>query len=107
MTQLVFPKGEYINAHLCFSTTGSPTGVFLNLLDENDNQLYSPFDTNGNYIKTKCQIISGINNRITFPANYSSNYWIDYETGNYNWKLVFSGNEEYEPKTFPIDIKII
>lgn len=107
MVQITFSKGKYINSYLSFSTTGVPTGVFLNMVDENGNQLYSPFDINGNYIKTKCQITSGIINQVTFPANYSSNYWTDYEVGNYNWKLVFNGNEQYEAKVFPIDVEII
>lgn len=85
-----------------------PKEGILYLVDENMNQLYSPYDENGNLNKTKCLAYIKENNYIPLPAQYLSNgTWQDYPAGIYNWYLYYKGNDEYDEQILPITIEII
>lgn len=104
--EYIFKKGNYTNTYIVVKTNGLPSGVILNLLDENYNQLYSPFDVNGNEIKTRCSVVVGETDAIPLPANYSNNSYTDFNEGTYNWFFKYDGNDYYTEKIIPHTVKI-
>ena len=105
---LIFKKGDYLHTYIVIKTTGIPNGEILYLLDGNLNQLYSPYDINGNEIKSPCFIISGETDALQLPADYiTENNYEDFEAGIYNWKLKYDGDETtFLNKIIPITVKI-
>lgn len=87
--------------------TQIPNGTILNVLDSSGKQLYSPYDTNGNQIKTKCTVTMGEENILPLPANYltETNY-IDFEPGIYTWQLKYFGDEYYNEYSIPFIVEI-
>lgn len=84
-----------------------PDGIILNLCDEKGQQLYSPYDTNGNAIKTRCTVTIGEENVLPLPADYiNSNEYIDFEVGTYYWQLKYFGNEYWQSYSIPFVIEI-
>lgn len=104
--EYIFKKGNYTNTYIVVKTNGLPSGVTLNLLDENYNQLYSPFDVNGNEIKTRCSVVVGETDAIPLPANYSNNSYTDFNEGTYNWFFKYDGSDYYTEKIIPHTVKI-
>lgn len=103
---LIFKKGDYLHTYVVIKTIGIPNGEKLYLLDENSNQLYSPYDINGNKTKSICSIVSGETNALQLPANYSGNQYTDFEEGTYNWKLKYDGGSSFTEKIIPITVEI-
>ena len=84
-----------------------PDGVILNLCDDKGKQLYSPYDTNGNAIKTRCTVTVGEENVLPLPADYiTDNEYVDFEAGTYYWQLKFFGNEYYRAYSLPFTVEI-
>lgn len=108
VSDFIFKKGSYTSTYIVVTTTGIPDGVILNLLDENDNQLYSPVDTNNNWITTACSITVGETDIIPLPAQFDNQLssHTPFPAGTYNWKLVFNENNNYERKEIPLTIEI-
>lgn len=108
VSDFIFKKASYTSTYIVVTTTGIPDGVILNLLDENDNQLYSPVDTNNNWITTACSITVGESDIIPLPAQFDNQLssHVPFSAGTYNWKLKFSGNSYYEEKELPLEIEI-
>ena len=108
IADFILKKGDYTNTYITIETDGIPDGVILNLLDENDNQLYSPVDTNNNWITTACSITVGETDIIPLPAQFDNQLssHVPFSAGTYNWKLKFSGNSYYEEKELPLEIEI-
>ena len=108
IADFILKKGDYTNTYIAIETDGIPDGVILNLLDENDNQLYSPVDTNNNWITTACSITVGETDIIPLPAQFDNQLssHVPFSAGTYNWKLKFSGNSYYEEKELPLEIEI-
>ena len=108
IADFILKKGDYTNTYITIETDGIPDGVILNLLDENDNQLYSPVDTNNNWITTACSVTVGESDIIPLPAQFDNQLssHVPFSAGTYNWKLKFSGNNYYEEKELPLEIEI-
>ena len=108
IADFILKKGDYTNTYITIETDGIPDGVILNLLDENDNQLYSPVDTNNNWITTACSITVGETDIIPLPAQFDNQLssHVPFSAGTYNWKLKFSGNSYYEEKELPLEVEI-
>ena len=108
IADFILKKGDYTNTYITIETDGIPDGVILNLLDENDNQLYSPVDTNNNWITTACSITVGETDIIPLPAQFDNQLssHVPFSAGTYNWKLKFSDNGYYEEKELPLEIEI-
>lgn len=108
VADFILKKGDYTNTYITIETDGIPDGVILNLLDENDNQLYSPVDANNNWITTACSITVGESDIIPLPAQFDNQLssHVPFSAGTYNWKLKFSGNSYYEEKELPLEIEI-
>ena len=104
---LTFKKGNYTNTYMHIRPMGTPSGFTAYLLDENDNQLYSPVDANGSPGKTPCSVTIGSTNVMPLPANYDGNTYTDFDVGTYNWKLKYNGNAIYKSYTIPIIVKIV
>lgn len=108
IADFIFKKTGYTCTYIVIHTTGIPNGVILNLCDENSNQLYSPVDTNKNWITTACSITVGETDIIPLPAQFNnelSNH-VPFPVGTHNWKLVFAGNDYYEGKELPLTVEI-
>lgn len=103
---IIFKQGDYVHTYIVISTNGYPDGATLYLLDSNMNQLYSPYDINGNQVKTECTIVVGETDALQLPANYDGNKYTDFEEGTYNWKLKYNGNQTFAEQIIPITIKI-
>ena len=103
---LIFKKGDYLHTYIVIKTTGIPNGEKLYLLDENSNQLYSPYDINGNQTKSICFITSGETDALQLPANYNGNQYTDFAVGTYNWKLKYDGGSSFTGKIIPITVEI-
>ena len=105
---IILKKGDYTNTYITVKTTGIPNGVILSLVDENSEQLYSPVDTNNNWITTACSITVGESDIIPLPAQFDAQLssHIPFSAGIYNWKLKFSGNDYYEEKELPLNVEI-
>lgn len=108
IADFILKKGDYTNTYITIETDGIPDGVILNLLDENDNQLYSPVDTNNNWITTACSITVGESDIIPLPAQFDNQLssHVPFSAGTYNWKLKFSDNGYYEGKELPLEVEI-
>lgn len=108
VSDFIFKKGSYTSTYIVVTTTGIPDGVILNLLDENDNQLYSPVDANNNWITTACSVTVGETDIIPLPAQFDNQLssHVPFSAGTYSWKLKFSGNSYYEEKELPLEIEI-
>ena len=108
VSDFIFKKASYTSTYIVVTTTGIPDGVILNLLDENDNQLYSPVDTNNNWITTACSVTVGETDIIPLPAQFDNQLssHTPFPSGTYNWKLVFNENNNYERKEIPLTIEI-
>lgn len=108
VSDFIFKKASYTSTYIVVTTTGIPDGVILNLLDENDNQLYSPVDTNNNWITTACSVTVGESDIIPLPAQFDNQLssHVPFSAGTYNWKLKFSSNSYYEEKELPLEIEI-
>lgn len=99
-TNVIFKKGNYDNTYIIIDTSDIEPNLIFNLVDENEQQLYSPYDTNGILCKTKCSIITGGKSIVPLPANYTSvDTYTDFDAGIYDWRLKFDGNNMYEPLT--------
>ena len=108
VSDFIFKRGDYSNTYIVVHTNGIPNGVVLKLVDENLQQLYSPIDANNNWITTVCSIIVGQSNIIPLPAQFNSQLsnHTPFPAGTYNWKLVYSGNTNYEGIELPLTIEI-
>ena len=108
IADFILKKGDYTNTYITIETDGIPDGVILNLLDENDNQLYSPVDTNNNWITTACSITVGETDIIPLPAQFDNQLssHVPFSAGTYNWKLKFYDNSYYEGKELPLEVEI-
>ena len=108
VADFILKKGDYTNTYITIETDGIPDGVILNLLDENDNQLYSPVDTNNNWITTACSITVGETDIIPLPAQFDNQLssHVPFSAGTYNWKLKFYDNSYYEGKELPLEVEI-
>lgn len=105
---LIYKKGNYLNTYLIADITGLPDNATLSLTDAQNNQLYSPFDVNGNYEKTACTVeTTNTKIAIPLPAQYNGDLWTDYPAGTYNWKLRYYGDDLYEAKDYPLVIQIV
>lgn len=105
---LIYKKGNYLNTYLIADITGLPDNATLSLTDAQNNQLYSPFDVNGNYEKTACTAeTTNTKIAIPLPAQYNGDLWTDYPAGIYNWKLRYHGDDLYEAKDYPLAIQIV
>lgn len=108
VADFILKKGDYTNTYIAIDTSGLPNGVTLKLVDENSYQLYSPVDTNDNWITTACTITVGESDIIPLPARFDNQLssHVPFAAGNYNWKLKFSGNNYYEEKEIPLKVEI-
>lgn len=108
VADFILKKGDYTNTYITIETDGIPDGVVLKLVDENLHQLYSPVDTNNNWITTACSITVGESDIIPLPAQFDNQLssHVPFSAGTYNWKLKFSGNSYYEEKELPLEIEI-
>lgn len=108
ISDFILKRGDYTNTYIAIKTEGVPDGVILSLVDENLNQLYSPVDTNNNWITTACSITVGESDIIPLPAQFNNQLssHIPFAVGTYNWKLKFSGNNYYEEKEIPLNVEI-
>lgn len=108
VSDFIFKKGDYSNTYIVVHTNGVPNGVVLKLVDENLQQLYSPTDANSNWVTTVCSITVGQSNIIPLPAQFNSQLsnHTPFPAGTYNWKLVYSGNTNYEGIELPLTVEI-
>lgn len=108
VADFILKKGDYTNTYITIETDGIPDGVILKLVDENLHQLYSPVDTNNNWITTACSITVGESDIIPLPAQFDNQLssHVPFSAGTYNWKLKFSGNNYYEEKEIPLEVEI-
>lgn len=108
IADFILKKGDYTNTYIAIETDGIPDGVVLKLVDENLHQLYSPVDTNNNWITTACSVTVGETDIIPLPAQFDNQLssHVPFSAGTYNWKLKFSGNNYYEEKELPLEIEI-
>lgn len=112
-TTFIFKKGNYTNTYVIAEINGLPDNqtLYLGYLDENNNfiQLYTPFDLNGNYIRTKCCCESKNTQAMPLPANYNSDYsyWEDFPVGTYNWILRLPESENFLAADYPFNVEII
>lgn len=106
---ILFKKGDYTHTYIGIKTEGIPNDVILNLVDEESNILYSPVDTNKNWITTQCSITVGETDIIQLPAQFNDDLssFMPFDSGTYNWKLQFSGNDEFNAIEIPFPVKII
>lgn len=105
---LIYKKGNYSNTYLIADITGLPDNATLFLTDAQNNQLYSPFNVNGDYEKTACTAeTTNTKIAIPLPAQYDGDFWTDYPAGTYNWKLRYHGDDLYEAKDYPLAIQIV
>lgn len=105
---LIYKKGNYSNTYLIADITGLPDSAILFLTDAQNNQLYSPFNVNGDYEKTACTAeTTNTKIAIPLPAQYDGDFWTDYPAGTYNWKLRYHGDDLYEAKDYPLVIQIV
>ena len=108
VADFILKKGDYTNTYITIETDGIPDGVVLKLVDENLHQLYSPVDTNNNWITTACSVTVGESDIIPLPAQFDNQLssHVPFSAGTYNWKLKFSDNDYYEEKELPLEIEI-
>ena len=108
IADFILKKGDYTNTYITIETDGIPDGVVLKLVDENLHQLYSPVDTNNNWITTACSITVGESDIIPLPAQFDNQLssHVPFSAGTYNWKLKFSDNGYYEGKELPLEVEI-
>lgn len=105
---LIYKKGNYLNTYLIADITGLPDNATLSLTDAQNNQLYSPFNVNGDYGKTACTAeTTNTKIAIPLPAQYNGDLWTDYPAGTYNWKLRYHGDDLYKAKDYPLAIQIV
>lgn len=105
---LIYKKGNYLNTYLIADITGLPDNATLFLTDAQNNQLYSPFNVNGDYEKTACTAeTTNTKIAIPLPAQYDGDFWTDYPAGTYNWKLRYHGDDLYKAKDYPLAIQIV
>ena len=108
---IIFKYGNYTNTYINIDIAGIPNDVILNLVDENDEVLFSPFDLDGNYVRSQCFVrTTGGKHIIQLPANYNSDddylIWEDFPAGQYQWSLYFAGNDSYKPIRIPLNVEI-
>ena len=108
VADFILKKGDYTNTYITIETDGIPDGVVLKLVDENLHQLYSPVDTNNNWITTACSITVGESDIIPLPAQFDNQLssHVPFSAGTYNWKLKFYDNSYYEGKELPLEVEI-
>ena len=108
IADFILKKGDYTNTYITIETDGIPDGVVLKLVDENLHQLYSPVDTNNNWITTACSITVGESDIIPLPAQFDNQLssHVPFSAGTYNWKLKFYDNSYYEGKELPLEVEI-
>ena len=108
VADFILKKGDYTNTYITIETDGIPDGVVLKLVDENLHQLYSPVDTNNNWITTACSITVGESDIIPLPAQFDNQLssHVPFSAGTYNWKLKFFDNGYYEGKELPLEVEI-
>lgn len=104
---VLFKKSNYDIVYIVVNVTGVPENCTLRLVDENLQQLYSPYNINAESIKTACTITSHQYDAIQLPANYSSNgTYTDFSADTYNWNLKFDGNTYWEESIIPFTVEI-
>ena len=111
---LIFKKGDYTHTYITIDSDGIPNGINFKLFDENDNQLFSPFnpngeylDSDGKYIKHECSVKINEIDVIPLPADYITfKDWIDFEPGFYDWKLVSDSTDYYDSITIDLRVEI-
>ena len=108
ITDFILKRADYTNTFIAIDIAGLPNNATLYLVDENSNQLYSPVDTNGNWITTRCSIAVGENNIIPLPAQFTANLasHIPFPAGTYNWKLQYPENDYYSGEEIPLEVEI-
>lgn len=108
VTPFIFKKGDYANTFIVVKVEGVPDGATLYLIDENSNPLYSPVDTNGNWITTRCSITVGQNDIIPLPAQFSNDLstHTSFPAGTYEWGLRYPGNDTYYSTDIPLSVEI-
>lgn len=108
ITDFILKRADYTNTFIAIDIAGLPNNTTLYLVDENSNQLYSPVDTNGNWITTRCSIAVGENNIIPLPAQFTANLasHIPFPAGTYNWKLQYPENDYYSGEEIPLEVEI-
>lgn len=106
---IIFKYGNYTNTYVNIDISGIPNNIILNLVDENDEVLFSPFDLNGNYVRSQCFVNTAKGKHIIqLPASYNNDYstWEDFPVGQYQWSLYFAGNDSYESIRIPLNVEI-
>lgn len=108
ITDFILKRADYTNTFIAIDIAGLPNNTTLYLVDENSNQLYSPVDTNGNWVTTRCSITVGENNIIPLPAQFTANLasHIPFPAGTYNWKLQYPENDYYSGEEIPLEVEI-
>ena len=108
ITDFILKRGDYSNTFIVINTEGLPDNATLYLVDENSNQLYSPVDTYGNWVTTRCSITVGENDIIPLPAQFTANLssHTPFPSGTYNWKLKYPENDYYLEEEIPLEIEI-
>ena len=108
ITDFILKRADYTNTFIAIDIAGLPNNTTLYLVDENSNQLYSPVDTNDNWITTRCSITVGENNIIPLPAQFTANLasHIPFPAGTYNWKLQYPENDYYFGREIPLQVEI-
>lgn len=104
----ILKRADYTNTFININTEGLPNNATLYLVDENSNQLYSPVDTNDNWITTRCSITVGENNIIPLPAQFTADLdsHMPFPAGIYNWKLQYLENDYYYGEEIPLQVEI-
>lgn len=108
ITDFILKRADYTNTFIAIDIAGLPNNATLYLVDENSNQLYSPVDTNGNWVTTRCSIAVGENNIIPLPAQFTANLasHIPFPAGTYNWKLQYPENDYYSGEEILLQVEI-
>lgn len=108
ITDFILKRADYTNTFIAIDIAGLPNNATLYLVDENSNQLYSPVDTNGNWVTTRCSITVGENNIIPLPAQFTANLdsHIPFPAGTYNWKLQYPENDYYYGEEILLQVEI-
>ena len=108
IADFILKKGDYTNTYITIETDGIQDENKLKLVDENLHQLYSPVDTNNNWITTACSITVGETDIIPLPAQFDNQLssHVPFSAGTYNWKLKFYDNSYYEGKELPLEVEI-
>lgn len=104
----ILKRADYTNTFININTEGLPNNATLYLVDENSNQLYSPVDSNGHWVTTRCSIVVGQNNIIPLPAQFTSDLssHMPFPAGTYNWKLQYPEDDYFFEEEIPLEVEI-